>query len=781
MKKTKIINNSSIWDLHIHTCDSPKSTGEFQKMDVTTYVDKLIEIFSNYPDLALISFTDHNYISYEVYKEFYGRESKITLIPGIEVDIKIDGIKDSKHLIFYFNIELDNLEKFANEINLFLKDKTSIKINEILEFLVSKKIEFLISPHAFKQGKRSIDYDWNDEETTGKNMHKFMDQFFCFWEAAGYSDITKAVEFLKDVDKEEKISIISFSDSSDAKKLEEYLSNPPQYFKSLPNFKGIQLAGTDSRRILKNKKVIDKENSGNIIGSIKINGEEIELSDRLNAIVGGRGSGKSILIDNLALNMDSTIRENKSLKDERISFLDTMDISLYNLDGTRISIDSKKVDFFDQSYVSKIFNSDNISYEIETYFQDEFNSLGEMNKETELQNIKTVYEDKLKNTVQIKPTSNISNFIGKYKIIDDKALEIKIKKGDIVPVKKVNFDVTSAIEYAKNGNKLIPSQLKDNIKVNLALNQLLRVVIEQSEIYNNEQEKLNLENIIRQNCINFNESKSKDLQEKNKEEELFLQHFNYESNSYTERASIVNALIYLDNSYQSEKSLSDIKNGVDDNRFKFEKKIKFERPLDYFKRICIKNMGRKFEKYEIDELINIFIYKINDEIKSTKTINDFINELKSLSDYHVSYESNILYGQDETNFENIINMSPGTQTNILMEYIVSKQTEIPLLIDQPEDNIDNETIYSKLTDWFEKLKMKRQVIVVTHDANIVINADAENVIIATKNENNSFSYSYGALEYKDILNRISIILDGGVEAVERRLKKYGREKNSNKN
>ena len=125
-------------------------------------------------------------------------------------------------------------------------------------------------------------------------------------------------------------------------------------------------------------------------------------------------------------------------------------------------------------------------------------------------------------------------------------------------------------------------------------------------------------------------------------------------------------------------------------------------------------------------------------------------------------------------------MSPGTQTNILMEYIVSKQTEIPLLIDQPEDNIDNETIYTKLTEWFEKLKLKRQVIVVTHDANIVINADAENVIIASKNEKNEFTYTYGALEYNGILERISIILDGGVEAVERRLKKYGRKKdNSN--
>ena len=123
-------------------------------------------------------------------------------------------------------------------------------------------------------------------------------------------------------------------------------------------------------------------------------------------------------------------------------------------------------------------------------------------------------------------------------------------------------------------------------------------------------------------------------------------------------------------------------------------------------------------------------------------------------------------------------MSPGTQTNILMEYIVSKDTKLPLLIDQPEDNIDNETIYTKLTTWFRKLRLKRQVIVVTHDANVVINADADNVIIANKKSDNNFTYDYGALEYGTILNRISVILDGGVEAVERRLKKYGREKNS---
>lgn len=96
----RVINDSSIWDLHIHSCKSPKSSGEFQKMCVTDFIDKLLEIFSDYPELDLISFTDHNYISYDVYKEFLARKTNINLIPGIEIDVSIDGIKDSKHLVF---------------------------------------------------------------------------------------------------------------------------------------------------------------------------------------------------------------------------------------------------------------------------------------------------------------------------------------------------------------------------------------------------------------------------------------------------------------------------------------------------------------------------------------------------------------------------------------------------------------------------------------------------------------------------------------------------------
>ena len=109
----------------------------------------------------------------------------------------------------------------------------------------------------------------------------------------------------------------------------------------------------------------------------------------------------------------------------------------------------------------------------------------------------------------------------------------------------------------------------------------------------------------------------------------------------------------------------------------------------------------------------------------------------------------------------------------MLEYIVHRDTNNPLLIDQPEDNVDNQTIYGKIKNWFFTLKQTRQVIVVTHDANIVINADADNVILADQESAGHFRYQWGALESGDMLERASLILDGGKEAVKRRLVKYG--------
>ena len=102
----------------------------------------------------------------------------------------------------------------------------------------------------------------------------------------------------------------------------------------------------------------------------------------------------------------------------------------------------------------------------------------------------------------------------------------------------------------------------------------------------------------------------------------------------------------------------------------------------------------------------------------------------------------------------------------------------PFVFDQPEDDLDNEFIMGQLVPLFKKIKKYRQVIIVTHNANLVVNTDAEQVIVAN-NEGEIISYRSGAVEDGVAQESLSIkasicnILEGGRNAFEKREKKYG--------
>lgn len=96
----------------------------------------------------------------------------------------------------------------------------------------------------------------------------------------------------------------------------------------------------------------------------------------------------------------------------------------------------------------------------------------------------------------------------------------------------------------------------------------------------------------------------------------------------------------------------------------------------------------------------------------------------------------------------------------------------PIIFDQPEDDLDNQFIIRELVDLFKELKKYRQVIIITHNANLVINADAEQVIVA-KNDNEKLKYTSGSLENIEINKQICEILEGGEIAFKNRERKYG--------
>ena len=94
-----------------------------------------------------------------------------------------------------------------------------------------------------------------------------------------------------------------------------------------------------------------------------------------------------------------------------------------------------------------------------------------------------------------------------------------------------------------------------------------------------------------------------------------------------------------------------------------------------------------------------------------------------------------------------------------------------IIYDQPEDDLDNEFISDELISIFKTLKKYRQIIIVSHNANLVVNSDSEQVIVA-KNTDGILSYSSGSLEDPFINSEVCRVLEGGKKAFEERERKY---------
>ena len=142
-----------------------------------------------------------------------------------------------------------------------------------------------------------------------------------------------------------------------------------------------------------------------------------------------------------------------------------------------------------------------------------------------------------------------------------------------------------------------------------------------------------------------------------------------------------------------------------------------------------------------------------------------------------------------------VNMSEGKQAFVILKLLLDfSDKKCPILIDQPEDSLDNRAIYHELVAYIKRKKKERQIILVTHNSNVVVSADAENVIVANQEGADTpnlggmkFQYINGALEdtkqrdenseyilsSQGIREHICDILEGGRIAFEKREQKYG--------
>lgn len=173
-------------------------------------------------------------------------------------------------------------------------------------------------------------------------------------------------------------------------------------------------------------------------------------------------------------------------------------------------------------------------------------------------------------------------------------------------------------------------------------------------------------------------------------------------------------------------------------------------------------------------------------LKGGKASLRVLEELLALNCFRIDY--NIQYQGDE-----LANMSEGKVAFVILRLLLDfSESDYPILIDQPEDDLDNRAIYLELVKYLRDKKQHRQIILATHNPNIVVGADAEEIIVANQNGVDSknpdgvkFAYYSGALEdsfkkeetcevllSRGIKEHVCEILEGGEQAFRVREDKY---------
>ena len=186
---------------------------------------------------------------------------------------------------------------------------------------------------------------------------------------------------------------------------------------------------------------------------------------------------------------------------------------------------------------------------------------------------------------------------------------------------------------------------------------------------------------------------------------------------------------------------------------------------------------RKGTAQEVADAMDEFIQsaglgRVQDFLAHDVSLGSFVDWLFSTD--HVRVEYGIRYdGVD------LRHLSPGTRGIVLLilYLAIDEWDSRPIIADQPEENLDPQSIFDDLVGYFRQACRRRQVIIVTHNANLVVNTDADQVIVASSQRVADqalprFTYEAGPLEDRAIRGKVCRILEGGRRAFLKRARRY---------
>lgn len=774
-------------DLHIHTIASAyKEPDGFVTNSTADNLNILFEKLDEY-DISMISFTDHNKFNKEVYlkaKELVDSKnySVQSILPGIEFDVEIDN--SHFHLITYFDCMLndESLSRICDTLDLnpieTARDKYSAE--ELEEIL--RKIGYPVILLGYQNSGDFECRGGNDYSNAyGKDIAS---EQYLYGYLNGFEVSNSKVEGILNS---------TFLNSSralpipavyrhDCHDWELYPYHDEDIMvranrdgvkpiftriKALPTFKGLLMSlSSPNTRFSRSTSV-----SHSYLDYFEFDGNKFEMSPGINVIVGENGAGKSSLMKILTNTIESDdlhVRKFKELHHIKLG---------------------KKIEVIESVQQGQLYNE---------YLGEDSNSLvSEFYPVTKADLFKKDIGNYV-DSIHARIKSQI-DFQAKSESMKDVFLKIDddfLDKTHYVTAEIVNFEPTD------NGD--ISARISQITRIIGLLTSEIDTGYYSADLYNDINEALKLLNGVLE--------KLKKTQFKiqcidNVKESIKIQFKNYQdsiNNRYSSEDN--NIRVYRDSRNRFIDRLKELVKAQCLVSIDFPKFVYNEESYNESKEI-IRRGGYKFVTYRKfypmgkDALLNslleeLFIRQVSSSNYEEKLRN--INTEVKFKDIVRGAGNNnspdIMIGQNKDKFlENVCKREVklfevddnnevygntlGEQSlcyyKILLDNEFSGDSQI-VAIDQPEDNISNNKIRNKLIPSLQNASEQRQVILITHNPMLVINLDADNVIVLKNEENGKTQVSAGCLEDEDsgVLIWVRDYMDGGRETIEHRLKVY---------
>lgn len=243
----------------------------------------------------------------------------------------------------------------------------------------------------------------------------------------------------------------------------------------------------------------------------------------------------------------------------------------------------------------------------------------------------------------------------------------------------------------------------------------------------------------------------------------------------SQRQTFVNVNMQDEKVQVSVKAFRNRNDFINKLRTIIRKEESYQIDVDYLTNLCFNGDVEK----KIESVRKIFL-NIKQEIAETNVTGYFVNLVKGLPDSQID-EIELLLPEDEieikykptgsTVLKPLSTASAGQKTTAILTFILS-QGNLPLILDQPEDDLDNRLVYELVVDRLKQVKEHRQIIVVTHNANIPVNGDAEYVLSMDSESKKLKILCSGSVEQSAIKKEICDVMEGSEQAFDMRVKRY---------